>query len=175
MPNLLIILCLGVCGGLLARRLKLPGGSLIGAVLASGGYSLIAGSHPLPTWVRSAAMILVGISLGAALSREALWKARKALPLALVLLVAFSVLSLVLGVGLHRFAPSNMAIATTVLGCMPGGASCTMAMATDFGADMNVVAALALVRQILIVSLLPVALQLLMRISKRPSRDLAEK
>ncbi|MFB3891799.1 MAG: AbrB family transcriptional regulator [Phycisphaerae bacterium] len=163
MEQPLIVLALGVAGGVIARTVRLPGGALVGAMLASGVYSLLAGAHPLPQWVRPVAMILVGISLGAAINREALWKARRALPPAAVLAVLYSGLSIILGMGLHLFAPEGMTLATAVMGSLPGGASTTMAMAEDLGADIKVVAALNLVRQAIIVSLLPIVLGIIIK------------
>ncbi len=166
MTHIVILLAIGTSCGLAAKRLKLPGGSLLGAILGTGAYSLLTKSHALPEHFRSAALVLLGISLGAAFSRDALWNARRKLPIVLLVIGIFVATCFALGFVLHRFAPEEVQSVSTVLGCLPGGASCTMALASDFGADINVVAALHLLRQIIVYATLPLILAFLARKSK---------
>jgi len=166
MTHIVILLCIGTACGIAAKRLKLPGGSLLGAIVGTGTYSLLTTSHPMPEHFRSAALVLLGISLGTAFNREVLWNARTKLPVVLGMIVIFVAASFALGFALHQFAPAEVQSVSTVLGCLPGGASCTMALASDFGADINIVAALHILRQVIVFATLPLILSVLARKSK---------
>ena len=168
MVSILILLSIGTVGGLAAKRMKLPGGSLLGAILGVGVYSLLVKGQPLPEHFRSVALVLLGISLGPGLDRQTLWNARSKLPAMFGFILVFLGASIALGLALYRFAPGEVKAVTTVLGCMPGGATGSMAMAPDVGADIKVVAALHLVRQIIVFATLPLILGFLARTSRSP-------
>lgn len=164
MTNVVILLAIGTAGGLAARQMKVPGGSLLGAILSVGAYSLAVKPQPMPEHFRSAALVLLGVSLGPAMDRETLWKVRAKLPAAFLVILVFLGASIALGLALHWFAPSSIKAVTTVLGCMPGGASGSMAMAPDVGADIKIVAALHILRQIIVFATLPLILGALVRL-----------
>ena len=166
MTHVLILLAIGSAGGLAAKKLKLPGGSLLGAILGAGVYSLATRSQPMPEQFRSAALVLLGISLGPAMDRETLWRVRAKLPAVFAFILVFLAASIALGLALHWFAPASIRAVTTVLGCMPGGATGSMAMAPDVGADIKVVAALHLLRQVIVFATLPLILGFLGRMSR---------
>ena len=166
MTDIVILLVIGTACGILAKRLKVPGGSLLGAILGVGAYSLVVKSHPLPEHFRSVALVLLGISLGPGLDRETLWKLRTRLPAAIFFILVFLGGCVALGLILHWFAPEGIEAVTTILGCMPGGATGSMAMAPDVGADIKVVAALHLLRQVIVFATVPFILGFIARMFK---------
>jgi membrane AbrB-like protein len=116
---------------------------------------------PLPDGFRDVALLLIGTSVGAQVSRESLNRLRQAaLPAAVVIGVLIST-GLVLGWGLAKVTTLDMASA--LLSSVPGGASTMPAIAHDLGGDLRLVAALHLTRQLVIFVLLPSVLTYLLR------------
>ena len=93
-----------------------------------------------------------------------LLRVRATLPAAFLFILVFLGASFALGLALHCFAPASIRAVTTVLGCMPGGATGCMAMAPDVGADIKTVAALHILRQIIVFATLPFVLGVLVRV-----------
>jgi len=174
--HVLVLLAVGVSGGLLARRLRLPGGPMVGAMLATGLVSLAAAdSSPLPEGIRSFAMLLLGTSIGASLERSAVVRLRRVLPTALLAILTLIAVGFALGWTLYRFAGGRILLVTAMLSTMPGGASGLAAAAYDLGAEPELVASFHLVRIILVFSALPAALQWLLHAhrSRQPRKPQA--
>ncbi len=169
----LVTLAGGTLGGLLALRWRVPTGDLIGPILLVGGANLVvAGPGPLASGFRETAILLIGIAVGAQVSPESLQRLRQAaLPAAVVIAVLISV-GLALGWGLSQVTSLDMVSA--LLSSVPGGASTMPAVAHDLGGDMRLVAALHLVRQLVIFVLLPTALGYLLRRGHRERVGLSD-
>lgn len=155
-------LALGAISGLVALRLHVPTGDMIGAILAIGGLNLLgAGLGPLTTDLRQAAMLLIGTAVGAQMSKESLQRLRQVALPAAVLIVVLIAVGLLLGWGLALVTPLDPI--TAFLSSVPGGASTMPAIAHDLGGDMRLVAALHLARQLVIFILVPSLLGALLR------------
>jgi len=152
-----VALACGLIGGGLALWGGMPSGGLIGSLLAAGGANLLgAGLGPLDGAFRSAAMLLIGTAVGAQMSRESLQLLRQvALPVTVFIVVIVSV-GLLLGWCLSQVTPLDLP--TALLSSVPGGASTMTAVAHDLGGDMRLVAALHLMRQLVVFILVPAAL-----------------
>lgn len=155
-------LALGLAGGLVAMRLKVPTGDLIGPIVAVGAINLIwAGPGPLADGFRTAAMILIGTAVGTQMSRKSLGQLRHvALPAAAVIVVLIGV-GLTLGWGLSRV--TSLDLASALLTGVPGGAATMPAVAQELGGDMRLVAALHLMRQLVVFIVVPSVLSYLLR------------
>jgi len=152
-----VTLACGLVGGGLALWGGMPSGGLIGSLLAAGGANLLgAGLGPLDGAFRSAAMLLIGTAVGAQMSRESLQLLRQvALPVTVFIVVIVSV-GLLLGWCLSQVTPLDLP--TALLSSVPGGASTMTAVAHDLGGDTRLVAALHLMRQLVVFILVPAAL-----------------
>lgn len=148
------ILAGGLIAGLLALHVGVPTGDMIGPLLAIGGANLLgAGLGPLTGDLRQVAMLLIGTAVGAQMSRQSLQRLRQiALPAAVVIVMLIAV-GLLLGWGLSRVTPLDLA--TALLSNVPGGASTMPAVAYDLGGDTRLVAALHLTRQLVVFILVP--------------------
>jgi membrane AbrB-like protein len=167
----LIALALGLGGGLLALRANIPTGDLVGPILVVGGINLLgAGLGPIPDSVRQAAMLFIGISVGAQLTRESLRKLWKAALPAVAVVATLIGAGLLLGWVLSQVTPLDLT--TALLSCVPGGASLMPIIAHDLGADIRLVAALQLARQLVMIILVPSVLGYLLR-SRHRSRSAA--
>lgn len=152
----------GALGGWLAARFKVPTADLMGPIIVVGGLNLLgAGLGPLATGFRTAAMMLIGVSVGTQLSRESLSLLRKeAFPAAAVIATLISV-GLLLGWAMSLV--TSLDIASALLSGVPGGASTMPAIAHDLGGDMRLVAALHLARQLVVFLVVPSVLGYLLR------------
>jgi membrane AbrB-like protein len=158
----LVTVLLGISAGLLAERLRVPTGDLIGPILVVGGINLLAaGPGPLNEGFRDVALVLIGISVGAQVSRESLRRLRQAALPAAAVIAALICAGLTLGWGLTQI--TTMDTASSLLSSVPGGASTMPAIAHELGGDMRLVAALHLIRQLVIFILLPSVLGYLLR------------
>ncbi len=172
MERIVVLLLIGTVGGLVAKYTKMPGGSLLGAMFAAGIFSLlVADPEPLPEGFRTAALLLLGVSIGSSVERDMLRRIRRALAPAMGAILILIATGFGLGWALYHFAPTDLSMVTILLGCMPGGASGMAAMAGDLGGDVRLVASLHMVRQIMVFGILPFVLRWLVG---RPPRAGAE-
>ncbi len=166
MLHLVVLLAAGAIGAWIAVRTGMPGGSFLGAMLVTAAISL-SWAEPVmfPTLLRSIALVLVGVSVGAAVQREALVRLRRVLPVAMALVLVF--IAAAVGVGHLVVAAGGGVVspATLVLGVMPGGASGLAAVAIDVGADVAVMASMHSLRLLVVCGVLPAVLRWL---SSRP-------
>ena len=162
--RMVLTLVVGFVGGWLARRIRIPGGALIGAMVATGILSLaMAESQPLPYGVRALSLVLLGTYTGSGLQRDSLRLVRPVLPAAFGAILALIAVGCVLGLVLHRHVAPDLAVSTLVLGTMPGGASGLTAIAGDLGEEFALVAAMHMVRLMIVFGLLPLVLARLAR------------
>jgi membrane AbrB-like protein len=161
-----LALTLGLMAGLLALKLHVPTGDLVGPILVVGGINLLgAGLGPLAGGFRQVAMLLIGISVGVQMSRQSLRRLRRvALPAAIVIAALIST-GLLLGWGLVQV--TTLDHISALLSGVPGGASTMPLIAYDLGGDMRLVAALHLVRQLVMLVLVPLVLGYLLRNGRR--------
>lgn len=159
----------GAAGGLLLTWLRVPAGTLVGAVLGSAAAGSLARGrrgrqeperasgperpsepeHPLQRWARTGGLVLIGCVSAARMDRESFHMlGRVALPvLGAVLLL------LVLDAALARWLIKRRHIdpATAVLACAPGGLSELSVLAVKEGTDVGTVTVVHLLRVLLVV------------------------
>lgn len=170
--RVLLLLAAGTAGAAFARRVRMPGGSLVGAMLATGAVSLAgADSQPLPEMFRSAALFLLGIYIGSSMQRTRLIRMRGVLPVAMVAILIFIAVGTALGWGVHRYFAPDVSLVTALLGTMPGGASGLTAVAHEFGAEPRLVASLHMVRLMVVFGLLPLVLRRVTRPAQGSRND----
>lgn len=153
--GLLLLLAAGVGGGALAQVIKLPGGAAIGAMLAVGAVNVALGERAasVPQGINFAALVLIGVSIGASVQRDTLASAANLIWPALLILVVFSVVGVALAVLLQRFFGFDLT--TALFATAPGGMSNMAILAQDAGGNGFAVALIHMVRVIGIFILLP--------------------
>lgn len=160
LERIVVLSTVGAGGALLARRIRMPGGSLLGAMLATGVVSLfLADSQPLPESFRWVALLLLGTYTGSTVDREVLVQIRRVLPVALSMILVLIGAAVALGWVLHSRFAGDISLVTVILGTMPGGASGLSAVAFDLGAEVHLVASMHMVRQIMVFGALPLVLR----------------
>lgn len=153
MTFLLIVLC-GTAGGLLFHWLHVPGGPMLGAVLAVLAGKLLGQlMTDTPTLFQLVAQISIGILVGNMLTTTTLLEIRSMAGL----MFAATGLLLVAGCA-GAWAISSMTgmdAASAVLATSPGGLQAVMGLATDMGQTAPTIMAFHIVRLYTVVILAP--------------------
>lgn len=150
----------GTVGGLLAWKLKIPGGAAIGAMFGCGLYSFLRGSSfSTPSWFSIAAQIAVGIVVGFSVDRSLVEGGRTLLLLALggavvYLLVGFGIAWVVTHFGWLSFD-------TALFGFSPGGFTNMGIIAEAEGADAVKVSVIHFVRVFLLFIIVPLMVRIM--------------
>lgn len=161
----LLLLVVGACGAVAGRLLRLPVGSMTGALIAVAALKLTTGTDDAthPAW-SFAARVLVGGSVGA-LAGGALASLRTVPHAAALVAGAMLGAGAVLGLGIAWLTGTDPA--TALFGTVAGGAPEMTAAATSIGADGPLVATMHLVRLVAVMAVLPVLTRLARRYERR--------
>ena len=153
-PVRLLLTILAACGpGFFLRRLHVPGGLLLGAVIGVSTLNLVTGLAFLPANVKVLSQIVVGAFLGCTMTREHVrglpqfWK-----PI-LCVLCGYLAMALTLGTVICHI--SHVDLLTALFCVSPGGLSDTPLIAMDFGATVTYVVALQMLRVIYGLAVVP--------------------
>ncbi len=151
-----LLLAAGLIGGYLAQLFKLPGGAALGAMLAAAAMSILLGNRAptLPKTFDFAALVLVGVSVGATINREALASIGGLIVPALLILLVFSLVGVGLALVLRRYFGFDLM--TALFATSPGGLSNMAILAKDAGGNALIVALVHLVRVVGIFVFVPV-------------------
>lgn len=160
---IVLLLASGVIGGYLAQLLKLPGGAALGAMLAAAAMNIVLGGRAptLPKAFDFSALVLVGVSVGATINREALSSIIGLIVPALIILLVFSIVGVVLALVLRRYFGFDLM--TALFAAAPGGLSNMAILAKDAGGNGLAVALVHLVRLIGIFLFVPLVAYFLRR------------
>ena len=159
--NLFLTFLVGLAGGVLLYKLKVPGGMMVGAILSVTILSIGTGAAYMPGQAKLTAQCLAGAFIACSVEREdlnnipRLWKP-------LMLLLA-NLLAVNLLLGLLIWLCSPLDLLTALLSGVPGGMSDTTIIAADMGADAGKVAILQFIRMASGIGLFPSLILLLTR------------
>ncbi len=142
---MLLLLVAGTVGGYLAQLFKLPGGAALGAMMAAVVVNVALGDRPASVQKGlDAALVLVGVTVGAAVTRDTLAGAANLIAPSLLILGVFSGVGVVLALVLRRFFGFDLT--TALFAAAPGGISSMAVLAKDAGGNGFSVALIHLVR-----------------------------
>jgi uncharacterized protein len=144
----------GAAGAALAKPLRVPFWPLIGSIAGAAVVCLASGGRiALPAGWQTGAQVLVGTVVGMAVAPGVLRDFRAVMLPGLLAVAAIVGLGVGWGVVVGRSGATD--VVSAVFGMVPGGVGEMMAAATAVQADTAVVAAMHLVRLILVLSCLP--------------------
>lgn len=153
------VAAVALAGGWLGRRVRLPGGAVVGAFAAVAALGLLAGwrAEP-PEPLRLAAFVTVGWLLGESFDRDTGASLRRgAVPIAVVV-VGMAVAVGVVAWVLH--AVFDLGVVTALLAATPGGLANMTAVSLGIpGSEPLTVATIHLVRVLVVVTVVPLALR----------------
>ena len=157
MPNIIRIilsLCVGSAGGILAYRAHVPAGGMVGSMVAVALVNVFIYPMPLlPLNLRLAGQIVIGVALGLQVTKEAV-DSLKDMVLPAILMTACLILAgLTIGFLLHRFTGWDMV--TSITSASPGGMTEMSLLCEAMGGDTPKAAVMQLFRMVAVVSLIP--------------------
>ncbi|MDR3284626.1 MAG: AbrB family transcriptional regulator [Treponema sp.] len=144
--NLFLTLASGIAFGLLAAKLKVPGGLMIGAIIGAALLNILSGAGYMPRFAKTTVQIIAGAFIGCSLERGDIKRLPKILKPMLIMLGGFFTLTVLAGFVIHTVSPLDWA--TAFMSAVPGGISDTPIIAADMGADTPKVAVMQTARLI---------------------------
>jgi membrane AbrB-like protein len=157
-PRVLETIAIGAAGGLLFLWAKLPGGLISGAMIAVGGAALAGRRLVLPPILTQTVLLLLGISLGALVSRQ-LIQHMSAYPLTIGLL-ALATFCSTFGSSFYLQRVHGWDQTSAFLAGSPGALSQITILAAEKGADVAAIAVVQTIRVIILTAALPLVLVL---------------
>lgn len=145
MEKYFLLIAAGILGGWAAERSGLPGGAIVGSMLASALVALsLNGPTLLPPAISMGIQITLGISLGMTFDKSLLEIAGKALPLAIISTLVLLSAAVLMATIAHKLGLVDFA--TALFGFSPGGMSGMSILAQSEGHKTPIVALFHLVR-----------------------------
>ena len=157
-----VVLVFGSTGAFLGKRLPIPAGVLIGALLGAGAASALLGGllglpqPSVPSPFKGLLQIMVGMMVGLRMSRDSLRSGAHALlPASLLatLVISTTIISALVAASL-----TSLDVVTALFAATPGGMTEMSAVSVSFGADGVTVTTMQLVRVLLAVTVMNVLL-----------------
>ena len=173
MLQLLLTLAVGGAGGLLFFKLKVPGGMMVGALVAVTILSIGSGLSYMPSAARVAAQIAAGAFIGTTVEKSDLKRLPHLIRPAALLLCAMLCLNLIMGLVFQ--ALGGVVWLPAFLCAVPGGMSDTPIIAADMGAKAGDVALAQFMRLVAGIGVFP---SLILRVTRNepvPRREGADR
>ncbi|WP_242865880.1 AbrB family transcriptional regulator [Desnuesiella massiliensis] len=170
MINLLITLAIGGIGALIALRLKVPAGAMVGSMLAVALFNVVTGEALIPQNVRIITQIAAGAFIGAGVSYKDVAGLKSMVKPAILMVSSMIVLDLIMGYIMYK--TTDIDLVTSLFACAPGGIVDMSIISSDLGADSSKVAILQMVRLMSVFALLPSIMKFL---SSRIEKKVAKK
>jgi hypothetical protein len=151
--QIFLTLVVAACGGLLGRKLKIPAGTMLGALLFTILFNVFLDKAYIPGDFRPWLQMLSGILLGSGISRRDVRELKFLIVPGIVMIINMIILNIIFGYLMFRF--SNLDLATSLLATAPGGMTDMALIAAELGGEMMPVTILHLARLLIIYALLP--------------------
>lgn len=155
--HILLLLGIGCLGAIIGIKLKMPAGAFLGPILLVAAYQVAFGTiMEKPSWLRLGVQIVVGIVLGAGITKSIFKNLRTLIKPIIVICTILMCGGLLLAVLMKSL--TGWDFITCVLSTAPGGQAEMALLSDSVGAHTGNVVALQLVRtQLVAVALLPLA------------------
>lgn len=156
MQSFLYFLATFVCaliGGLLAKKLKLPAGPLVGSMVFVVAFNLITESAVFYPQIKVGLQIFSGAMIGSTMSMAEVKSMKILGKPTLILLVSMVLLNLTFGFAIYAFTPLDAA--TSLFAAAPGGVSDMALIASDLNANTGYVAILQIFRILIVLLVFP--------------------
>ncbi len=152
--QLLIMHAVGTLGGLLARKVRIPAGALIGSLITVIAFNAFTNATIIyPENLRIIIQICSGLVIGCRFTRADIKELRIMFKPVIVLVVFLLLINLIFAYIMAYF--SELSLMTAFFACAPGGISDLVIISADFGANPEQVALLQLFRFVFVVSIFP--------------------
>ncbi len=164
MNNLLFFLLtilVAAAGGLVAQKLNIPSGAMVGAMFAVIVLNLITEKGYFYSDAVTVLQLLSGTMIGCRVGREDLLELKNLVKPIVLLICAFIVMNLSFGILMVAF--TDLDVPTALFSCTPGGASDMALIGEELGANPAQIAFLQVVRLLIIFTFCPPLFRYLFR------------
>jgi membrane AbrB-like protein len=146
-------LSVGWLFGVLASKIKIPGGLMVGSLIGVSLLNISSSAVYMPGETKTLIQIVAGAFIGCVMEKSDVKRLPKIIKPIFFMLSGFLILNIIAGFLIWRFSPLDLI--TSLMAVVPGGISDTPIIAADMGADAPKVAVLQIVRQILGIGIFP--------------------
>jgi membrane AbrB-like protein len=161
-------------GSLVAIRLKIPAGTLLGPLVLTAAVTLAGwsfGAHT-PVWLAQIAYGAIGLRIGLGFTRSSLKLLRRVLPVALTLTVV--IILGCAGMGLFLASATGQSPLAGYLATSPGGLFAVLAIAAETGTSATFVLAVQVLRIFVMLLVAPALAVFLSRLREPPDSPAQE-
>ena len=169
MVNLGITLVIGTLFGFLFFKLKVPGGMMVGALLAVSVLSVCTDFAYMPSYARVAAQITAGAFIACTVEKSDLKRLPYIIKPAAILLTGMLILNIAMGFLIHGV--TDLDWVTAFMCAVPGGMSDTPIIAADMGGNGGKVAVMQFARLLTCIGLFPSLILAVTKQEKIPQRE----
>jgi len=141
---LLVTLAIGAVGGIIGKKLRIPAGAMVGAMVLVVVFNFISSKAIFPTELRTFVQLVSGALIGSRLKRRDVGELKKVFLPSILLIIGMFVMCLSVGTLLYKFG--GLELNTALFCAAPGGMSDMGLIAEDLGANMGIVSILQLSR-----------------------------
>ena len=150
---LILTLMIGMLGGYLANKKKVPAAFMIGALFAVAIFNIFTDRAFLPTSFKFITQVTTGTFIGSKFRSEDVKMIRKVIVSAMVMVVLMVAFSFIISFIMSHFL--GIDYMTSFFATAPGGIMDISLIAYDFKANTSQVALLQLIRLISVISFVP--------------------
>ncbi|MBR4827796.1 MAG: AbrB family transcriptional regulator [Oscillospiraceae bacterium] len=168
----LLTVAIGTAGGLIAKKLGVPSGAMVGSMFFVIIFNLIFEKAFFIQDVKTGLQMLSGAMIGCRVGREDVQSLKKLIKPIILLIVAFIAMNLIFG-GL-MIAFSDLDVPTALFATSPGGASDMALIGEELGANPAYIALLQVLRLLIIFTFCPPLFKYLFRTGRMKKDEAAE-
>jgi membrane AbrB-like protein len=162
--TIIMTLFVAIMGALIASKLKIPAGNMIGAMFFVALLNIITGLAAMPAEAKTFTQIIAGLFIGSSITRKDVLALRSMIKPAILTVFLMLCFSLTMGFVIYKITPYDLV--TAMLASAPGGIVDMALIGYDMGADTSVVSILQLVRLLSVMGLFPTLINYLVKLIK---------
>lgn len=144
MTEIIITLIVGIIGGCIALRLKVPAGAMVGSMLTVAAFSVTTGDAFVPQNIKIFTQIAAGAFIGAGIRRKDVIDMKLIIKPAVFMISTMIILDLLMGYLIYKI--TGLDLVTALFAAAPAGIVDMTLISDDLGADTSKVAILHLIR-----------------------------
>lgn len=153
MIQILITFLVALAGAIIATKIKVPAGAMVGSMIAVAIFNVAFDFAYFPRDLKIMTQIISGLFIGCKITKYELSSLRKSIKPAIMNMIL--IISCCLGMGVLLYFFTDYSLATCTFATAPGSMVDMSIISMDMGADTSVVSVLQLVRLVTILCLFP--------------------
>lgn len=159
--NFLLTILIGTLVGYVFLKFKVPGGMMVGSIVAISILNITTDIAYMPTAGRISAQIIAGAFIGVGIEKSDLKRLKYIFKPALTLIVGMLFLNIISGFLIYFTSPLDLV--TSLMCAVPGGISDIPIISAEMGADSSKVAVMQFIRLVFGIGIFP---SLIAKVSK---------